>query len=420
MRNPQGIPYVLTIALLLHLSACQFVHSPTFIPDTISTTQTDPASFPSTQESMPIPTLSSETSPTELKLENPAGPMVLFVTSDPCLVKAVSVNGGDAITLTSNPPIYDCWRPKFSPDGKKLAFILMDGQYDLYVMNLDGSGLTRVADAMAFAWSPDSSQLVYKTNDPETQIGRIEITTINGDNAHGIGYQDVSICTTCDADIDLSWSPDGEWIYSPADLDFPDSGFFTANIFKVDGSMHSQLSPNDISIFTAAAWSPNSQRAALPILKPENGCGELHIMASEGAAQIIRADNAYKKGEPGISPSCFNLASSTWSSDGSTIVASGYPQGNFATGAILFERILLVSPATQKVDILEYWPGHPGSFLWSPDGANIVFTASPDLASSGSADGPIVIMKNNLEFAEYSVLDQKVKNSPGAIYWLEN
>jgi dipeptidyl aminopeptidase/acylaminoacyl peptidase len=420
MRNFLRFPYIFTLTLLLLLSACQFDHPPTFIPDTISTAQLETNSFPPIQESTLIPALSSETSPTSLNPENSDSPVILFVTSDPCLVKAVSVTGGDSKTLTTTPPPYDCWRPKFSPDGKKLAFILMDGQFDLYVMNLDGSDLTRVADAVAFAWSPDSSQLVYKANDPETQKGQIEIVNVDGENAHNIGYQDVSICTTCDGDIDLSWSPDGEWIYSPADLDFPNSGPFTANSFKVDGSKHSQLSSKNISIFTAAAWSPDSQWAALPIPGTGEGCGELQIMSPRGSAQTIQAGNAYKTGEPGMSPSCFTISSTTWSPDGSTIVASGYPQGNFAAGEILYERIMLVSPKTQSVDILEYWPGHPGSFLWSPDGSNIVFTASPDLASSSSADGPLVIMKNNLEFAEYIVLNKKVKNSPGAILWSEN
>jgi hypothetical protein len=186
MRNFLRFPYIFTLTLLLLLSACQFDHPPTFIPDTISTAQLETNSFPPIQESTLIPELSSETSPTSLNPENSDSPVILFVTSDPCLVKAVSVTGGDSKTLTTTPPPYDCWRPKFSPDGKKLAFILMDGQFDLYVMNLDGSDLTRVADAVAFAWSPDSSQLVYKANDPETQKGQIEIVNVDGENAHNI------------------------------------------------------------------------------------------------------------------------------------------------------------------------------------------------------------------------------------------
>jgi len=50
-------------------------------------------------------------------------------------------------------------RPLWSPDGRMIAFLsASDGNYDVYVMNADGSGLTNVtrsgANESSFAWSP--------------------------------------------------------------------------------------------------------------------------------------------------------------------------------------------------------------------------------------------------------------------------
>ena len=50
-------------------------------------------------------------------------------------------------------------RPLWSPDGRMIAFLSWrDGNYDVYVMNADGSGLTNVtrsrANESSFAWSP--------------------------------------------------------------------------------------------------------------------------------------------------------------------------------------------------------------------------------------------------------------------------
>ena len=52
-------------------------------------------------------------------------------------------------------------RPLWSPDGRMIAFLsTSDGNYDVYVMNADGSGLTNVtrsrANESSFAWSPVS------------------------------------------------------------------------------------------------------------------------------------------------------------------------------------------------------------------------------------------------------------------------
>jgi TolB protein len=58
------------------------------------------------------------------------------------------------------------WRARYSPDGSKIAFYsTRDGQADIYVMNVDGTGQTRLTDNPAWdtspAWSPDGTKILF-------------------------------------------------------------------------------------------------------------------------------------------------------------------------------------------------------------------------------------------------------------------
>jgi TolB protein len=59
--------------------------------------------------------------------------------------------------------------PVFSSSGKRIAFASnTDGNYEIYVMNADGTGLLRLtrdaADDIAPHWSPDETKIVFCSN----------------------------------------------------------------------------------------------------------------------------------------------------------------------------------------------------------------------------------------------------------------
>lgn len=64
-------------------------------------------------------------------------------------------------------------RPRWSPDGRKIAFgSNVDGNDEIYVMESDGTGVTRLTFTPAreyySAWSPDGQKIVFSSNrDPE-------------------------------------------------------------------------------------------------------------------------------------------------------------------------------------------------------------------------------------------------------------
>lgn len=93
-------------------------------------------------------------------------------------------DGSEAYNL-SNHPAYDGW-PAWSPDGNKIAFASdreRKDNWQIYVINLDGSGLTRLtefdAQGAEFAkpqWSPDGKKIICtRTKDGNVEIFLIEL-----------------------------------------------------------------------------------------------------------------------------------------------------------------------------------------------------------------------------------------------------
>ena len=99
---------------------------------------------------------------------HPAGERVAFGNPIEAGQDIASVNkaGQDLKTLTTGG--INNW-PAYSLDGKRIAFASSrDGDFDLYVMNADGSGVRRVVKLpraqMRPCWSPDGTRLAFTSN----------------------------------------------------------------------------------------------------------------------------------------------------------------------------------------------------------------------------------------------------------------
>lgn len=90
-----------------------------------------------------------------------------------------SINAdGSGRTRLTNDPAQD-WMASWSPDGKQIAFArFLQGQTGgIYVMNVDGSGLARLIDVATAhfpIWSPDGQYLAFVTDYGNIGILRID------------------------------------------------------------------------------------------------------------------------------------------------------------------------------------------------------------------------------------------------------
>jgi len=78
----------------------------------------------------------------------------------------IDADGSNPVTLTKTPGVNDLY-PHVSPDGKKVCFVSEEGEgkamrRNVYFMNMDGSGRTRVVEAGRDpCWTPDGKCIVY-------------------------------------------------------------------------------------------------------------------------------------------------------------------------------------------------------------------------------------------------------------------
>jgi len=114
----------------------------------------------------------------------------------------MNADGSNKVRLTSNNAI-DGY-PSWSPDGKKIAFSTdRDGNWEIYVMDADGSNQTRVTNTSynewRAVWSPDGDKFVISTDLDDG----IFIMNVDGSGLTRMTDQPA---------INASWIPDGSGI----------------------------------------------------------------------------------------------------------------------------------------------------------------------------------------------------------------
>jgi Tol biopolymer transport system component len=108
------------------------------------------------------------------------GPIIICAnTGSGWQIYRIDPDGRHLVQITKMPPTtYDAWYPIVSRDGRRIAFTYgtANSSYgfktNVYVVNIDGSGLKRVThDGVSGfpAWSPDGRRLIYETLSARTQ-----------------------------------------------------------------------------------------------------------------------------------------------------------------------------------------------------------------------------------------------------------
>jgi TolB protein len=124
-------------------------------------------------------------------------------------VRVINADGTGLRNLTNNPAMD--YAPAWSPDGKTIAFA-SERRFPhphVWVMHADGSNahvLTRAFAGEYPAWSPNGRRVAFATNAQLTDTG-FEIVVVNVDGTHARRLTHNSA-----NDMGPAWSPNGRWI----------------------------------------------------------------------------------------------------------------------------------------------------------------------------------------------------------------
>jgi Tol biopolymer transport system component len=221
------------------------------------------------------------------------------------------------------------------------------GNIDVYMMQADGSGPTRLTTDPSFdadpAWSPDGTRIAFRSD----RDGNPEIYVMNAD-----GSGQTNLTNEGSEDQEPAWSPDGNKITFASDRD-GDSEIFVMN---ADGSSPVQLTDNILFDDAHPAWSPDGSKIAFD--SDRDGNLEIYVMnAADGSGPTNLTDDPNHDFEP------------NWSPDGTKIAFTTERDGN--------DEVYVMSATDGSGQAnLTNDPEDDSSPTWSPDGTRISFATN--------------------------------------------
>jgi TolB protein len=241
--------------------------------------------------------------------------------------------------------------PSWAPDGKRIAFAsdLADpGRRfdDIYVMNLDGTGLRRLTTSdlgeAGPAWSPDGKEIAFQA------YAYIDVVNVGDGTRRRVAE------TAC---CNPEWSPRGRKI---AYTWFNETS--GGRIYVVDRAGKRRelvAAPRaDGYSYGSPTWSPDGERMAFSVgTAPDSNAVTPYLgILSRYRGRVTAVARGHSFGWP------------DWSPDGRRILFSEFLPKSRAP------RISVLNLRTRRITRLR--AGYHGR--WSPDGRQIVF-AGPDL-----------------------------------------
>jgi Tol biopolymer transport system component len=143
--------------------------------------------------------------------------------------------------------------PVWSSDGRLIAFAsIRDGNLEVYTIRADGSQQTNRTNNPAIdqtpAWSPDGKQIAFMSD----RDGNLEIYVMDANGAN-----QTRLTADAASDVEPDWSPDGSKLAFASERD----GNREIYVMNAGGANPTRLTTTQLAEF-APVWSPNGARIA--------------------------------------------------------------------------------------------------------------------------------------------------------------
>ena len=289
-------------------------------------------------------------------------------------------DGSNQTRLTNTPVTTGNYQPAWSPTGQKIGFAAeLGGLWDIMVMNPDGSSVLNLTQHNAFesyfAFSPDGSKIVFESH----RDGPFALWKINAD---GTGL--TKLINNGGPEQTPSWSPNGQKI---AFLSYINSVNSKTDVWVMnqDGTGLTNLTQS-ADQESHPRWSPDGTKIAFARRPSSSSPYDIYVMNADGSGLLRLTTNS--------TSSAFD-----WSPDGTKIVFQSNRDGNL--------EIYVMNANGSSQTRLTNASGSDFQPKWTADGSRILFT------SFRTGNSEIFIMNANGTGQVNLTNNAAVDDSPG-------
>ncbi len=253
-----------------------------------------------------------------------------------------NVSTNQVLTVTEQAP------PDLQIAGQIVFESKRDGNREIYVMNADGTGQTRLTNNSLWdggaKWSPDGTKIVFHSD--AFQNGKYEVFVMNPD-----GSNQTNLTNNSADDLNPSWSPDGTKIAFATKRTGNEEVF----VMNADGTGQTNLTNNSAGDGTPS-WSPDGTMIAFN--SNRNGNNDIFVMNVDGTGQTNLTSSSDHENSP------------IWSPDGTKIIYQRTIGGQ--------EKVFVMNADGTGQTNLTNNPSIDAGPSWSADGKRILFQTDRD------------------------------------------
>ncbi len=190
----------------------------------------------------------------------------------------MDADGTNPVRLTHNPARDHL--PAWSPDGSRIAWVSEQGDtFQIHVMNSDKTGQTQLTHTSRNDrpfWSPDGSKIGFTSY----HDGRPEVYVMNAD-----GTNQVRLTDSRGQNYGGDWSPEGGKILFHSTRE---GRRWEVYVMNADGTNQTRLT-EDWGFDHDPVWSPDGE--AIAFVSNRHGNWDIYVMTADGAHEVNITNN---------------------------------------------------------------------------------------------------------------------------------